>query len=123
VQRREGFTGSYTITAPSFTVVGNAYFFPLTPLQPPEGALRAIRRSEPAVGLGAAGHEDGKTGGVMDRGLGLDLGGSDHGPRVPSQLHRTARTNATMYSNARIRHAYPHYDVENGFFPDPLSSL
>jgi hypothetical protein len=125
VQRREGFTGSYTITAPSFTVVGNAYFFPLTPLHPTEEVRRALR---PISLRRSAGRAPLKTPASDDRGVDLsDAPGTVSSPerseRYRSQESRSdIEPQRPFVSLEAIAHAYPHYDVEKGFFPDPLNS-
>ena len=126
VQRREGFIGSYTITAPSFTVVGEARFYPLTPLAPPREAVTAKQptaeptRSDELTRSGSATEE------TADIGFGAApaLTASDlrrAAERTPPSASSTGEEAQTpMTAVYEIRHAYPHYDVEKGFFEDPL---
>jgi len=118
VQRREGFIGSYTITAPSFTVVGEARFYPLTPLAPPKTVWQAPEA--PAESSAPPSLNDGP--------VGIDFRGAAENASTgrseeTTQEDGTDDLEGAYTSGQRIAHAYPHYDVEKGFFEDPLKNL
>ena len=111
VQRREGFIGSYTITAPSFTVVGEARFYPLTPLAPPKTAWQTA--GDASADIPSEGRE---------QTAGITIGNTDLNNRSGADHNEPAVSDpATPFvSPEGIAHAYPHYDVKKGFFQDPL---
>jgi hypothetical protein len=114
VQRREGFTGSYTITAPSFMVVGEARFYPLTPLHPPVNSSEATESSSiPPVDVSRR---------VSDAVPGIMVGNTATKNTLSGRRNDSSSNDAAtpFVSPEQIAHAYPHYDVERGFFPDPL---
>lgn len=121
VQRTEGFFGSYTITAPSFTVVGEARFYPLTPLTPPDeawtpGDLETDPSAAPTdADTGAAGIEFGTAPEATAADLRKAAAQSTPAPSSPEKGAQTPMT--AVYE---IRYAYPHYDVDKGAFEDPF---
>jgi hypothetical protein len=120
VQRREGFIGSYTITAPSFTVVGEARFYPLTPMAPAQDAFVAgttppASRGSKVIPGGVAGIELGTA--PEPRPSGLREAGAES---TSDSSAREEKTQTPMTAVHEIRHAYPHYDVKRGILKDPL---
>ncbi len=102
---REGFIGSYTITAPSFTVVGEARFYPLTPLAPPKTAWQALEA--PAESSAPPSLNDGPVG-IDFRGAAENASAGRSEKTAQEDLHRS------YTSGQRIAHAYPRYDVKRG---------